>query len=87
MKVLRMRANEAPPERERVDRVAVIVVSVFLAFCVIRGVIPALIAGEQIGMVLLATGLALLALALALLPARRRRRGRGELGRSGSTSE
>jgi hypothetical protein len=62
-------------EPERVDRVVVAVVGLFLVFVLIRGVIPALMHGEQVGMALLAAGLGFVALAIALLPAWKDRRG------------
>jgi hypothetical protein len=66
----------ADAPREGVDRVTVVVVTCLLVFSVIRGVIPALIDGRQVGIALLVTGLASGALAIALLPAWRHRRAR-----------
>lgn len=70
-----------PPEGERVDRVAVVVMVVLFTFFLVRGVIPALIDGAQVGIALVATGLMLFALGLVLLPAWRGRRARRGLGR------
>lgn len=86
MKVLPMRMTDAPTERERVDRVTVIVVASLLVFFVIRGMIPALIDGKQVGMALVATGLVAVGLAFALLPMWFRRRARRPLGTSDSAS-
>jgi len=65
-------------EPERVDRVVVVVITLLLMFVVIRGVIPALMHGSQVGMAMRATGLALFAPALSLLPAWRGRCRRSE---------
>jgi heme A synthase len=75
MKVL-SRMTDGPAEHECFDRVTVIVVASLLVFFVIRGAIPAVIDGKQVGMALAATGLAAVALAFALLPAWLRRRAR-----------
>jgi hypothetical protein len=64
------------PGRECVDRVTVVVMVVFIAFVLVRGVIPALIDGERLGVALLAAGLGLVGLAISLLPAWRQRRHR-----------
>jgi hypothetical protein len=73
--------TDEPPERERVDRVSVVVVVAFVTFCLVRCVIPAVIDGAQVGMAALAFGFMLLALGITLLPAWRGRRARRALGR------
>jgi hypothetical protein len=53
---------------KRVDRVAVVVVASFVAFGLVRAVLPALIEGERIGKALLTLSLLLLTLAISLVP-------------------
>jgi Flp pilus assembly protein TadB len=77
-----VRASDEPPEHERVDRVALVVVTLFFLLFVCRGVISALIDGEQVGVALLAAGLGLVSVGIVLLPAwRHRRTRRRRLGR------
>jgi hypothetical protein len=68
------------PEEDR-DGVAVIVVAAVLVWFTIRGVIPALIDGVDVGAALLTTSSLIVALGLVLLPAWRRRRARRRFGR------
>lgn len=68
------------PEDDR-DGVAVIVVAAVLVWFTIRGVIPALIDGVDVGAALLTTSSLVASLGLVLLPAWRRRRARRVLGR------
>lgn len=75
MKVVPRPATDQP-SRGCVDRMTVVVMVFFVAFVLVRGVIPALIDGEQLGVALLAAGLGLLGLAVSLLPACRQRRRR-----------
>lgn len=84
MRISQLRSSGAlptPRPEEDHDGVAVIVVAAVVVWFTIRGVLPALIAGVDLGAALLTGALLVLALGLTLLPAWRRRRARRVLGR------
>ncbi|MDX2089533.1 MAG: hypothetical protein SFX73_16890 [Kofleriaceae bacterium] len=68
------------PEPTRVDRVVVIVVGALFVFHCFRVLLPALLAGEQVGASVATAGALLVCLALAVLPALVSRRRGHDLG-------